>query len=213
MTEYYEKAMAVAPENSEVLSSYAKTLTKYNKADDAKIVYEKAMSVETVSDDEKFENYVTLADSFYKKSDFASALLEYKKALEIRPSDEIINIKLGNTYKGLSQLKEAIEAYDMAIKIAPDNADSYFNKGLCQAELNDLSNAKINFEKVISLKPDYAYAYYALGLSYEKEKDLVNAIQNYEKFIEYSTDKNLKNNVQNKVNNLKKKLPIEEVTE
>ena len=46
----------------------------------------------------------------------------------------------------------------------------------------------------------------------EKEKDLVNAIKNYEKFIENSTDKNLSNNVQNKVNNLKKKLP-EEVVE
>ena len=29
----------------------------------------------------------------------------------------------------------------------------------------------------------------------------------YEAFIQYAQDKNLKNNVQNKVNNLKKKLP------
>ena len=37
--------------------------------------------------------------------------------------------------------------------------------------------------------------------------------ENYEKFVEYSNDKNLKNNIQNKINNLMKKLPKEEDTQ
>ena len=89
----------------------------------------------------------------------------------------------------------------------PNNPDPYFNKGLCLAELNELTSAKENFEKVVELKSDYAYAYYALGLAFEKEDNLQKAIENYEAFIQYAQDKNLKNNVQNKVNNLKKKLP------
>ena len=77
------------------------------------------------------------------------------------------------------------------------------------AENNDLSKAKECFSKVVELKEDYAYAYYALGLSFEKEDDLANAILQYEKFVEFSQDKNLKTNIQNKINNLKKKLPQE----
>ena len=36
---------------------------------------------------------------------------------------------------------------------------------------------------------------------------MVDAVKNYEHFIEYTQDKNLKNNIQNKVNKLKKDLP------
>ena len=79
--------------------------------------------------------------------------------------------------------------------------------------MENLSEAKENFQKVVELKQDYAYAYYALGLAYEKEKDLQNSILNYEKFIEHTQDKNLKNNVQNKVNNLRKQLLKKEASE
>ena len=80
------------------------------------------------------------------------------------------------------------------------------------AEQNKLDEAKVCFEKVVELKSDYAYAYYALGLAYEKENNLNSAIENYEKFVNCTQDKNLKNNIQNKVNNLKKKLPPQETT-
>ena len=80
------------------------------------------------------------------------------------------------------------------------------------AEQNELVKAKESFAKVLELKPDYAYAYYALGLAFEKENDLKSAIENYEKFVLNTEDKNLKHNIQNKINNLSKKLPKEEET-
>ena len=73
--------------------------------------------------------------------------------------------------------------------------------------------SKENFEKVVQLKPDYAYAYYALGLAFEKEDNIEKAIENYEKFTQNTDDKNLKNNIQNKISNLSKKLPKEEKAE
>jgi tetratricopeptide (TPR) repeat protein len=84
---------------------------------------------------------------------------------------------------------------------------------LCQAELNDLTTAKESFARVIEFEPEYAYAYYAMGLAYEKELNLEKCIENYEKFVEYSDDKNLKNNIQNKIDNLKKQLPQKEEQE
>ena len=45
------------------------------------------------------------------------------------------------------------------------------------------------------------------------EANLEKSIDNYEKFVQYTQDKNLRNNVQNKINNLKKQLPDEVVTE
>ena len=52
--------------------------------------------------------------------------------------DEFVNIKLGNAYKGLSNLTMAIQYYNKAIEINSENPDSYFNRGLCLAEMNDL---------------------------------------------------------------------------
>ena len=95
------------------------------------------------------------------------------------------------------------------MEINPNNPDSYFNNGLCLAEMNNLTEAKDDFKKAVELKPDYAYAYYALGLAYEKEKDIPSAIENYELFVKYIGESNIKTNVQNKINNLKKKLPVD----
>ena len=211
MTEYYERAMSIAPDNPEVLSAYGKSLSKYDKTDEAKIIYEKAIEAnENNNPAENFTYFVSLGDNYYKTKDYKSALTEYQKAYGANPKDEYINIKLGNTYKGLNQLDEAINSYDEAIKTTPDNPDAYFNKGLCLAEQNKLDEAKQCFEKVIELKNDYAYAYYALGLAYDKENNLNFAVDNYEKFVLYSQDKNLKNTIQNKINNIKKKLPPQE---
>lgn len=204
--EYYEKAMEAAPDNPDVLSSYAKTLNKYDKTDEAKLVYEKALFVQDTKVEDKYDYYIDIADTYYKNKDYTNALENYLKAETLNKNDEYLYIKLGNTYKGLSKLDEAVDSYKKSIEVNNQNPDAFFNIGLCRAELNDLTSAKENFSKVIELKPGYAYAYYAMGLAFEKENNLEKAVEYYETFVEITEDKNLRNNVQNKINNLKKKL-------
>lgn len=65
------------------------------------------------------------------------------------------------------------------------------------------------FQKVIALDANYTFAYYALAISYEKNSQYKEALENYEKFAELSPDKNVKNSLKTRINNLKKKLPQE----
>ena len=74
------------------------------------------------------------------------------------------------------------------------------------AENQDMEEAKKLFEQAVTLKPDYAYAYYALALAYEKEKNFEKALQNYESFLQYTNDKNMKTNIQYKINYLKSRV-------
>ena len=68
---------------------------------------------------------------------------------------------------------------------------------------------KLGKLKEIKLREIWKHEQYNFSSWLAKEENIVDAISNYEQFVHYSEDKNLINNIQNKINNLKKKLPIE----
>ena len=112
----------------------------------------------------------------------------------------------GETDKAISRLRSSIDL-DSSI------FETHYNLGIALIAAHEYKDAQEAFKNALKLKPDYAYAYYALGLAYEKEENLEKSIDNYEKFVQYTQDKSLRNNVQNKINNLKKQLPDEVLTE
>ena len=151
----------------------------------------------------------------------AAAILETNKNLQetIRIPKEAEGVEGSSVYLKCGDLYTIEELlYGLLLRSGNDCATalalhSSGSLAMFSNKMNDIAKAKEDFFKVIELRVDYAYAYYALGLACEKEENLSGAIENYEYFVQYSEDKNLKNNIQNKINNLKKKLPVEEKKE
>ena len=167
---------------------------------------------ETTSDD--INKYITLGDNFFKEGKLDEAISEYKKALEIKPRDDILN-KLSQVYRkkrlaGKPEDKSAITDTAAADKKTL-KIDSFADEkildgmpGVIQSDkitqetsVDDLSitgdeyynkgmldEAIEEFKEVLEIDPDEAETHYNLGNAYV-DKELFNeAVSAYKKAIE-----------------------------
>jgi tetratricopeptide (TPR) repeat protein len=60
---------------------------------------------------------VDVGDQYFGQKNFDGALMRYKEALEEKPEDAAIHVRLGRVHEKLGQLPQAIEAYSAAQKL------------------------------------------------------------------------------------------------
>ncbi|MFQ5963146.1 MAG: tetratricopeptide repeat protein [Candidatus Scalinduaceae bacterium] len=166
---------------------------------------------------EDINKYVRLGDNYFKEGKFDEAISEYKKALEIKSNEGILN-KLGNAYKrkrlknkstgktAREPLKEqrkstetdlvADEKYlnsmpelGEATEVAPDTsmADS-LAEGILYYNKGMLDKAIEEFKEVIEIDPEDVNAYYNLGNAYVDKGMFNEAISAYKRAIEINPE-------------------------
>ena len=147
---------------------------------------------------EEIDKYITLGDNYFKEGKFDEAIIEYKKALEIEPRDDILN-KLGqahqqkrlagkseeqpakiDTFKSKKTLDEmpGLEGeQDLSIEELYDRGISYYDKGMIDKAIEE-------FKEVLELDPDDIETHYNLGNAYADKEIFDEAISIYKKVIE-----------------------------
>ena len=147
---------------------------------------------------EDIDKYITLGDNYFKEGKFDEAIIEYKKALEIEPRDDILN-KLGqahqqkrlagkpeeqpakiDTFKSKKTLDEmpGLEGeQDLSIEELYDRGISYYDKGMIDKAIEE-------FKEVLELDPDDIETHYHLGNAYADKEIFDEAISIYKKVIE-----------------------------
>ena len=60
---------------------------------------------------------VDVGDYYFEDKDYRGALMRYKDALEEKPDDAAIRVRLGRVLEKLNQIPEAIEQYQAAQKL------------------------------------------------------------------------------------------------
>jgi tetratricopeptide (TPR) repeat protein len=166
----------------------------------------------STSDD--INKYITLGDSYFKEGKLDEAISEYKKALEIKPRDDILN-KLSQVYRekrlaGKTEDKSVITDTAVAdtktLKI-DSFADEKILDGMPgvirsdkiiqEMSVDDLSitgdeyydkgmlaEAIEEFKEVLEIDPDDAETCYNLGNAYVDKEMFDEAISAYKKVIE-----------------------------
>jgi tetratricopeptide (TPR) repeat protein len=147
---------------------------------------------------EEIDKYITLGDNYFKKGKFDEAIAEYKKALEIKPRDDILN-KLGQAHQqkrlaGKSEVQPAkIDTFtskktlderpgleteqELSIEELYDRGISYYDKGMIDKAIEE-------FKEVLELDPDDVETHYNLGNAYADKGMSDEAISIYKKTIE-----------------------------
>jgi tetratricopeptide (TPR) repeat protein len=59
---------------------------------------------------------IEVGDYYFEKKNYSAALLRYNDALEQKPRDPAIHVRLGRVFEKLNQLPQAIEQYKAAQK-------------------------------------------------------------------------------------------------
>ena len=146
----------------------------------------------------EIDKYITLGDNYFKEGKFDEAITEYKKALEIKPRDDILN-KLGQAHqqkrlagkpeeqpakidtftskKTLDEMPGLEREQELSIEELYDRGISYYDKGMIDKAIEE-------FKEVLELDPDDIETHYHLGNAYADKEMFDEAISIYKKVIE-----------------------------
>jgi protein O-mannosyl-transferase len=127
---------------------------------------------------------VALAD----QGDVDAAIIQYRKALEIRPDFKEARVNLGGALASRGQIDAAIGHYQKVLEINPRNAESHYNLGVVLAGRGETDAAIAHFRKALEIRPDYAEAHTNLGVVLAGRGETDAAIAHFQKALEIEPD-------------------------
>jgi tetratricopeptide (TPR) repeat protein len=109
---------------------------------------------------------VRRAGAFVARGRYALAAEEYRRALEVQPSDASVHNQLGICYQRLSNDAMARREYERALALRPGYAEVWNNVGTLEQSRGRFKAAVRAYKKAIELKPSLATPWKNLGNAY-----------------------------------------------
>jgi tetratricopeptide (TPR) repeat protein len=116
------------------------------------------------------------------------AIVEYNKAIEISPKDEVLYRNRGVIFRTANKLPEALADFTKAIELAPKSELGYIERGQLQMMQNQYDAALADYNKAIEVNPNNVIGYDRRGFAYYKMGKHDEAIQDYTTSIEKKAD-------------------------
>ena len=120
---------------------------------------------------------------YMQEGDYESAILKFKKAIEIDPKFAFAWDNLGISYRKTNQYEQAIEAYKKSLEINPEGRMPLMNIAMTYNLKKEYNEAIKHYNKFIAVYPEDAEGYYGLGLiqytNNNQESGLDNMIHAY----------------------------------
>ena len=132
----------------------------------------------SISKNDEARAQYTLGIRAGENEDFQTALMHYKKAVQIDPKFAFAWDNLGITYRRLNRNKEAIEAYKKSLEIDPKGSMPLMNIGIAYQYLEDYDNAIKYYKKLKKYYKDNPESYYGLSRMYIFKEDYNAAADN-----------------------------------
>jgi tetratricopeptide (TPR) repeat protein len=98
------------------------------------------------------------ANIYARDGRYAQALMDYKKARELDPTNALIPYNLGNVHIDLGQLDRAEAALSQAIALDGTFALAYLNRGIARESLGNRAGADEDYRRALELDPTIASA-------------------------------------------------------
>ena len=98
--------------------------------------------------------YASLGEAFMAQDKFAEAEANFKKSMEIDPTDHALAYNVAEILFNMNKVDEAVKYYEMAIKIKPDWPKSYLKLGYAYLNKGDTVKAVSYMEKFVEIAPD-----------------------------------------------------------
>jgi|GEM_PF-4208626 len=105
-----------------------------------------------------YKAYNELGNVYYRQDDLRQALMNYEKALQIRPLYPEVLHNVGLTFIKAGQLESAKLYFQKSLQINPKLYESYYRLGQIANYENDRTLATQYFMASLQIKPDYAPA-------------------------------------------------------
>ena len=110
-----------------------------------------------------FYKQYDVAEDFAKRGDFARAIPEWHKALQMEPDDARARNAFGETLARTGKNGDALEQFRLAVQQKPQFAEAHNNLAVVLASMGKPAEAQTEFDLAISANPGYADAHNNLG--------------------------------------------------
>ncbi|MBS1996770.1 MAG: tetratricopeptide repeat protein [Cyanobacteria bacterium SZAS LIN-2] len=195
---YFDRALALNPNDTAALIARGDCLQWFNKWPKAQLDLNKAIKLKP--DLEKA--YVSRAFLHENLKQYPAAIADFKKAASLDPKDseaigslaklldeqgkhkeaveyysKIITtspalywpyVQRAVAYTSMGQYKQAIADYSTLVERAPDDSDYYQYRGEVYFKAGDLQKALADYNRLIELNPKYSLGYHERARIYEK---------------------------------------------
>jgi tetratricopeptide (TPR) repeat protein len=130
---------------------------------------------------------------FYSRGDYAFAISDITKAIQLNPQDAALFYFRGKVYRDQKDYNSAIADYTQAIQLNPKYVAAFCERGIAYYRKGNSNLAIDDLSKAIQLDSQYANAYGWRGIAYHARKDYDSAIKDYDRAIQLSRAGNVVN--------------------
>lgn len=166
--QYYDKALALKPENSEALFNKGNALCGLGKLKGAISFFDKALEVNP----QDWEALHNKGNALLNLCRFNEALDCYDRALEINPKDAETIFNKGNLLFRLGKFEEAAQLFDEALALNPHLTEASINKALALSIFSQSQNCEDTILRVENILETLESAWKPDKLSPEETKKL-----------------------------------------
>ncbi len=115
----------------------------------------------------------------FKRGDVDGAIVEYRRALKLRPDFVYARGELGNFLAGKGRLAAAAAQYRKAIAGRPDAAEDESNLANVLLSMGNTAAARRHLERALAIRPDFAEAHNNLGIVLAQSGHMDDAIVHF----------------------------------
>ena len=141
----------------------------------AELVFKDALK----SDRESPQIYAGLGQTFLQRKLYQDAINQFKRSLELMPSNVDYKISLAKTYQSMGRLNDAEKYFQLAVNENPKKANSFYHYGLFMEEKGDKQRAIVSYRRALELDKNFYDAHQPLGKLLEETGQLEDAIAEY----------------------------------
>lgn len=109
--------------------------------------------------------YNNLGVALVRQGRLDEAIIQYKRALKVKPNHFSVHINLANVLAAKGRLDEAAYHYRQAIRINPSDPKPHFELGVLYGENGRIDDEIQQYKEAISLKPDFGEAHNNLSVA------------------------------------------------
>ena len=113
---------------------------------------------------------------------------QFRKALEINPSDTEAMNELGVATMQQGRVGEAMGLYRKALEISPNSAETHINLGVALLQEGLPEKAADHFQHAAQIEPGNAKAYKDLAVAYLQEHQWDDAVTQFQRAVEIEPD-------------------------
>jgi len=154
------------------------------RLDEAISLYSQCIESGSLSNKNLIVAHNDRGNAYGRRGNYALALADFNKVIELNPEDSDAYYNRGLTYKNRKNYDRAIDDYSVAIKLDSRYVDAYNNRGNVYGRKGEYKAAITDFNQTITLSPDNASAYFNRGLAYYSQGLYTLAIEDFQKAIE-----------------------------